>query len=145
MTRGVLPLRQPAREIIAGQFQSADAIRLRANAECGVPQPPTGSEPAREKSALRAIRIGTNPVTARDTPHTLILTPRSTGRSAEIQHAAGHPARNASNRAARNDSSRRLIPEAASIRAAWSSKLGTRETPHAWRRILVLRPRRRPY
>jgi hypothetical protein len=42
--------------------------------------------PALEKSALRAIRIGTNPVAARDTPHARILTPCSTGRRAEIQH-----------------------------------------------------------
>jgi hypothetical protein len=39
-----------------------------------------------DRAGVQPIRTGANPATARDTPHARILTPRSAGRSAEIQH-----------------------------------------------------------
>lgn len=83
VTCGTLPLRQPVREIIPGECQSADAIRLRADPECRVPQPASGAEPAIQEAPLPAVRIGANRVAVRDRAHTRILTP-TCGRSLEI-------------------------------------------------------------
>src|SRR3989440_1496907 len=103
MPRGALPLRQPPREVLPREPQSAFAVAFRADLERGVPEPSGRSKPPIEPPALSAIRIGTNAVTSRDRPHTGMLTPTRRRPQGRIQTCvAGRPARNASNRAARN-------------------------------------------
>ena len=74
MTRGMLPTRQPAREIISRERQSALTVCLGADCQRGVPQPASCPEPAIEQPSLHAIRIGANPVASRDHAHARMLT-----------------------------------------------------------------------
>lgn len=45
VSRSILPLREPARDISAADVQPAFAVALTANRECGVPQPSRSAEP----------------------------------------------------------------------------------------------------
>src|SRR5579863_50536 len=65
------PLRQPTRNVIAGEVKTALPVRLGADLERGVPQPPVRAEPAVPQTALSPVRIAANPIASRDGPHGL--------------------------------------------------------------------------
>jgi len=95
---GTLPLRQPAREIISRERQSALTIRLRANGERRVPQPARRPEPTIEQPPLRPIGIGANAVASGDAAHNKILTLKHfvtslCGPQRKTQHAPQGPLR----------------------------------------------------
>ena len=58
-----LPLRQPARDVVARELQPQLAMGSRADLERRVPQPTGSTEPAHEHALLSAVGIGANPVT----------------------------------------------------------------------------------
>src|SRR5437660_7786071 len=104
--RGALPLRKPPREVLPREPQSALAVGFRADLERRVPEPAGGAQPAREQAALSTIRIGANAVAAREALHARILTRCGAQRRTQTC-AAERRSAYASNRAARNGSSRR--------------------------------------
>lgn len=65
------PLRRPTRNINAGKVKTAVAVCRSTDLERRVPQPPIRAEPPIPQTALRAVRIGANPIASRDSAHPL--------------------------------------------------------------------------
>src|ERR1700722_10950854 len=65
------PLRQPARNVIAGERQTALPVRRGANLKRRVPEPPVSAEPAIPQTALSPVRVAANPIASRDSSHGL--------------------------------------------------------------------------
>src|SRR3984957_10165985 len=66
-----LPLRQPTRNVIAGERKTALPVRFGADLERCVPQPPVSAEPAIPQTALSPVRIAANSIASRDSAHGL--------------------------------------------------------------------------
>src|SRR5882762_1250654 len=66
VSRSMFPLREPARDIVARECQSARLISLATDGERCIPQPASGSEPAIKQPTLSVIWIDANSVASGD-------------------------------------------------------------------------------